>query len=419
MRDLFDRIIENKGPLGKWASHAEGYFVFPKLEGPISNRMKFQGKEVLTWSINDYLGLANLEEVKAVDAEAAATYGAAYPMGARMMSGHTEYHEQLQNELATFVNKEAAYLLNFGYQGIMSAVDALVSKDDIIVYDVDCHACIIDGVRLHMGKRFTFQHNDIDSLEKNLERATKLAEQQNGGILVISEGVFGMRGEQGKLKEIAALKKKFKFRLLVDDAHGFGTLGETGAGAGEEQGVQDEIDVYFATFAKSLAGIGAFLAADKEIIDFLKYNLRSQMFAKSLPMIYVKGALKRLDMLRSQPELKAKLWENVNALQNGLKERGFDIGTTTSCVTPVYLNGSIPEAMALVKDLRENYGIFCSIVVYPVIPKGLILLRMIPTATHTLEDVVITLDAFSAIRERLENGTYKRLSAAVSAAMNQ
>jgi len=419
MRDLFDRIIENKGPLGKWASHAEGYFVFPKLEGPISNRMKFQGKEVLTWSINDYLGLANLDEVKAVDAEAAATYGAAYPMGARMMSGHTGFHEQLQNELAAFVNKEAAYLLNFGYQGIMSAIDALVSKDDIIVYDVDCHACIIDGVRLHMGKRFTFQHNDIESLEKNLERATKLAEQQNGGILVISEGDFGMRGEQGKLKEIVELKKKFKFRLLVDDAHGFGTLGATGAGAGEEQGVQDDIDVYFATFAKSLAGIGAFLAADQEIIDYLKYNLRSQMFAKSLPMIYVKGALKRLDMLRSRPELKAKLWENVNALQSGLKERGFDIGTTSSCVTPVYLNGSIPEAMALVKDLRENHGIFCSIVVYPVIPKGLILLRMIPTATHTLEDVSITLDAFSAIRERLENGTYKRLSAAVSAAMNE
>ncbi|MCH1596217.1 MAG: aminotransferase class I/II-fold pyridoxal phosphate-dependent enzyme [Flavobacteriaceae bacterium] len=419
MRDLFDRIIENKGPLGKWASHAEGYFVFPKLEGPISNRMKFQGKEVLTWSINDYLGLANLDEVKAVDAEAAATYGAAYPMGARMMSGHTGFHEQLQNELAAFVNKEAAYLLNFGYQGIMSAIDALVSKDDIIVYDVDCHACIIDGVRLHMGKRFTFQHNDIESLEKNLERATKLAEQQNGGILVISEGVFGMRGEQGKLKEIVELKKKFKFRLLVDDAHGFGTLGATGAGAGEEQGVQDDIDVYFATFAKSLAGIGAFLAADQEIIDYLKYNLRSQMFAKSLPMIYVKGALKRLDMLRSRPELKAKLWENVNALQSGLKERGFDIGTTSSCVTPVYLNGSIPEAMALVKDLRENHGIFCSIVVYPVIPKGLILLRMIPTATHTLEDVAITLDAFSAIRERLENGTYKRLSAAISAAMNE
>jgi glycine C-acetyltransferase len=419
MRDLFDRIIENKGPLGKWASQAEGYFVFPKLEGPISNRMKFQGKEVITWSINDYLGLANRPEVKKVDGETAAEYGAAFPMGARMMSGHTDFHEQLEQELAAFVNKQSAYLLNFGYQGILSTIDALVSKDDIIVYDVDAHACIIDGVRLHMGKRFTFMHNDIESLEKNLDRATKMAEQTGGGILVISEGVFGMRGEQGKLKEIVALKKKYNFRFLVDDAHGFGTLGATGAGAGEEQGIQDGIDVYFATFAKSMAGIGAFLAADKEVIDYLKYNLRSQMFAKSLPMIYVKGALKRLDMLRTMPELKAKLWENVDALQNGLKERGFDIGTTTSCVTPVYLNGSIPEAMALVKDLRENYSVFCSIVVYPVIPKGLILLRMIPTATHTLEDISETLEAFSVIRERLENGTYKRLSAAVSAAMGE
>ncbi|NDV42777.1 aminotransferase class I/II-fold pyridoxal phosphate-dependent enzyme [Flagellimonas sediminis] len=419
MRDLFDRIIENKGPLGKWASQAEGYFVFPKLEGPISNRMKFQGKDVITWSINDYLGLASLPEIKKVDGEAAMEHGAAYPMGARMMSGHTDYHEQLEKELAAFVHKQAAYLLNFGYQGFMSVIDALVSKDDIIVYDVDCHACIIDGVRLHMGKRFTFKHNDPESLEKNLERATKMANETGGGILVISEGVFGMRGEQGILKEIVALKKKYNFRFMVDDAHGFGTLGKTGAGAGEEQGVQDEIDVYLATFAKSMAGIGAFVAADKEIIEYLKYNLRSQMFAKSLPMIYVKGALKRLDMLRSKPELKAKLWDNVNALQNGLKERGFNIGTTTSCVTPVYLNGSIPEAMALVKDLRENHGIFCSIVVYPVIPKGLILLRLIPTATHTMEDIAETLDAFSSIRERLENGTYKRLSAAVSAAMGE
>lgn len=419
MRDIFDRIRENKGPLGKWASQAEGYFVFPKLEGHISNRMKFNGKEVITWSINDYLGMANLPEVMEADAKAAAEHGAAYPMGARMMSGHTDFHEQLQNELAAFVNKEASYLLNFGYQGMVSVIDALVGKDDIIVYDVDAHACIIDGVRLHMGKRFTFKHNDIESLEKNLERATKMAEQTGGGILVISEGVFGMRGEQGKLKEIVSLKKKYNFRLLVDDAHGFGTLGKTGAGAGEEQGVQDDIDVYFATFAKSMAGIGAFLAADQEIIDYLKYNLRSQMFAKSLPMIYVKGGLKRLELLRTKPELKAKLWENVNALQSGLKDAGFDIGTTTSCVTPVYLKGSIPEAMALVKDLRENHGIFCSIVVYPVIPKGLILLRLIPTATHTLEDIEITLKAFSSIRERLENGTYKRLSAAVSAAMGE
>ena len=415
MKDLFERILENKGPLGKWASVAEGYFVFPKLEGPISNRMKFNGKEVITWSVNDYLGLANQPEIREVDAAAAAEFGSAYPMGARMMSGHTELHEQLERELAEFVEKEAAYVLNFGYQGILSTIDTLVSKNDVIVYDVDAHACIIDGVRLHPGKRFTYKHNDIESLEKNLERATKVAEQTGGGILVISEGVFGMRGEQGRLKEIVALKEKFQFRFLVDDAHGFGTLGERGAGAGEEQDVQADIDVYFATFAKSMASTGAFIAADKEIIDFLKYNMRSQMFAKSLQSVLVAGALKRLDMLRSRPEFKAKLWKNVNALQNGLKDRGFDIGTTQSCVTPVYLKGSIPEAMVLVKDLRENHGIFCSIVVYPVIPKGLILLRLIPTASHNLEDVAITLDAFSAIREKLEKGIYKRMSAAITA----
>lgn len=419
MRDLFDKIYKDKGPLGKWADQAEGYFVFPKLEGPISNRMKFQGREVITWSINDYLGLANKEEIRKVDAEAAAAYGSAYPMGARMMSGHTDLHEQLQNELAEFVNKEAAYLLNFGYQGMVSTVDALVNKDDIIVYDVDAHACIIDGVRLHQGKRYTYRHNDIESIEKNLMRATKMAEKTGGGILLVSEGVFGMRGEQGKLREIVALKEKYNFRLFVDDAHGFGTLGATGAGTGEEQGVQDQIDVYFATFAKSMASTGAFIAADQEIIDYLKYNLRSQMFAKSLQMQLVIGALKRLDMLRTMPELKQKLWENVNALQNGLRSRGFDLGTTQSCVTPVYLKGSIPEAMALVKDLRENHGIFCSIVVYPVIPKGLILLRLIPTASHTMEDIEETLNAFSAIRESLENGTYKRVSAAVAAAMGE
>tara|TARA_Y100000389_G_scaffold32751_1_gene27884 strand:+ start:1271 stop:2533 length:1263 start_codon:yes stop_codon:yes gene_type:complete len=417
MRDLFDRIHANKGPLGKWASQAEGYFVFPKLEGPISNRMKFKGKEVITWSVNDYLGLANHPEIREIDAQAAAEFGSAYPMGARMMSGHTELHEQLENELAEFVDKESAYLLNFGYQGILSTIDTLVSKDDVIVYDVDAHACIVDGVRLHLGKRFTYKHNDIESLEKNLQRATKVAEQTGGGILVISEGVFGMRGQQGCLKEIVALKEKYNFRFLVDDAHGFGTLGENGKGAGNEQGIQDEIDVYFATFAKSMASTGAFVAADKEIIDYLKYNMRSQMFAKSLQMQLVMGALKRLDMLRTRPEFKTKLWENVNALQDGLKASGFDIGTTQSCVTPVYLKGSIPEAMALVKDLRENYGIFCSIVVYPVIPKGLILLRLIPTATHTLEDVRVTLEAFSGIREKLENGTYKRLSEAVMAAV--
>ncbi len=410
MRDLFDRMYKDKGPLGKWAQVAEGYFAFPKLEGSISNRMKFNGKEVITWSVNDYLGLANIDEVRKIDAEAAKKYGSAYPMGARLMSGHTELHEKLQNELAKFVKKEAAYVLNFGYQGILSTIDSLVSKNDVIVYDIDSHACIVDGVRLHLGKRFTYQHNDIVSLEKNLVRATKIANETNGGILVISEGVFGMRGEQGKLKEIVALKKRFNFRLLVDDAHGFGTLGKTGAGAGEEQGVQDQIDVYFATFAKSLASTGAFIASEKEIIDFLKYNMRSQVFAKSLQMQLVEGVLKRLEIIKTRPEIKQKLWENVKNLQLGLKSRGFDIGTTQSCVTPVYLKGSVLEAMCLVKDLRENYKIFCSIVVYPVIPKGLILLRLIPTASHDINDINETLDAFSAIRDKLVSGEYKKES---------
>ncbi len=411
VKDLFARIQDNKGPLGKWASQAEGYFVFPKLEGELGPRMTFHGKEILNWSINDYLGLANHPEVRQTDAQAAAEYGAAYPMGARMMSGHTSKHEQLEEELAAFVNKEAAYLLNFGYQGVMSCIDSLVTKNDIIVYDVDSHACIIDGVRLHMGKRYTYKHNDLESMEKNLQRATKMAEETGGGILFITEGVFGMRGQQGKLKEIVALKEKYNFRLLVDDAHGFGTLGKTGAGAGEEQGCQDGIDVYFATFAKSMASIGAFLAADQEIIDFLKYNLRSQMFAKSLPMIQTIGALKRLELLRNSSEIKDKLWVNVDALQKGLRDRGFNIGDTNTCITPVYLEGSIPEAMVMVNDLRENHGIFLSIVVYPVIPKGIILLRMIPTASHTISDVEETLTAFEAIREKLVNGTYKKIAA--------
>ena len=415
MNDLFQRIIKNKGPLGKWASIAEGYFVFPKLEGPIANRMKFNGKEVITWSVNDYLGLANNPEVREIDSEAAQRFGSAHPMGARMMSGHTDLHEKLEKILADLVNKESSYVLNFGYQGILSTIDTLVSKNDVIVYDIDSHACIIDGVRLHLGKRFTYKHNDIESLEKNLIRACKVANKTGGGILVISEGVFGMRGEQGKLKEIVKLKEKYKFRFLVDDAHGFGTLGRNGSGTGDEQGVQDEIDVYFATFAKSIASTGAFIAGSKEVIDFLKYNMRSQMFAKSLQSVLVYGIIKRIEMMKSRSEFKNKLWENVYSLQEGLKNRGFDIGNTQSCVTPVYLKGSIPEAMVLVKDLRENYGIFCSIVVYPVIPKGLILLRLIPTASHTIKDIEITLDAFSSIREKLQNGTYKTMSEAIPA----
>ena len=410
MKDLFDKIVENKGPLGKYAEIAEGYFAFPKLEGPIGNRMEFNGKEVITWSVNDYLGLANHPEIRKVDIEAAKKYGSAYPMGARLMSGHTELHEKLENELADFVKKDKAYVLNFGYQGILSTIDSLVSKNDVIVYDIDSHACIVDGVRLHLGKRFTYQHNNIDSLCKNLDRANKIVEKTGGGILVISEGVFGMRGEQGKIKEIAALKDKYKFRLLVDDAHGFGTLGPTGAGAGEEQGVQDKIDVYFATFAKSMASTGAFIAGDEMIINYLKYNMRSQVFAKSLQMQLVVGVLKRLDMLKNNPEIRNNLWTNVKALQSGLRDQEFDLGTTQSCVTPVFLKGTIQEAMVMVKELREKYRIFCSIVVYPVIPKGLILLRLIPTASHKKEDIDETLAAFSKIRSKLLDRTYYKIA---------
>ena len=405
--DIFNKRTNNPGPLGKYADVAEGYWIFPKLTGELKSKMQFNGREVICWSVNNYLDIGNHPEIRAIDAKAAQDWGLSYPMGSRMMSGNSDQHDQLESELAEFVQKEDALLLNFGYQGIMSTVDALVDRHDIIVYDSECHACIVDGVKMHLGKRFAFQHNDIASLDKCLERASKLIEDTDGGILVISEGVFGMRGDQGKLKEINALKSKYDFRLLVDDAHGFGTLGATGAGAGEEQGIQEDIDLYFSTFAKSFASIGAFLAGDSDIIQFLKYNIRSQIFAKSLPMPIVVGARKRLELMKAMPELKAKLWANVEKLQAGLKERGLDIGNTNSCVTPVYMHGSVPEAMALVKDMRDNYSIFCSIVVYPVIPRGMILLRLIPTAGHTFEDIDITLDAFAAIADKLKQGAYK------------
>ncbi len=410
--DLFTRIQEQAGPLGKYADMAEGYFMFPKLEGALGNRMIFRGKEVVCWSINNYLGLANHPEVRKADAESAAKWGLAYPMGARMMSGETSQHNQLETDLAHFVGKESGYLLNYGYQGIMSVIDALLSRRDVVVYDAESHACIVDAVRMHLGKRFAFTHNDIASLHKNLERATKIVEETGGGILVITEGVFGMRGDQGKLREIVALKEQYQFRLLIDDAHGFGMMGKTGAGTAEEQGVTDDVDLYFSTFAKSMALIGAFIAGPKDIIRFLRYNMRSQIFAKSLPMPIVEGAIKRFELLKSKPELREQLWENVRTLQSGLLERGFDIGDTNTCVTPVYMQGEPEEAAALVKDMRENYSVFCSIVLYPVIPKGMIILRLIPTAVHTVEDIRITLDAFSAVREKMQAGVYRMAAAA-------
>lgn len=408
MADIFERLLKHYGPIGQHRERAHGYFTFPKLEGEIGSRMQFRGKEVIVWSLNNYLGLANHPEVRAADTEGARQYGLAYPMGARMMSGNSNLHEQLEQELAAFVQKEEAALLNYGYQGMVSIIDVLCTRHDVIVYDAESHACIIDGLRLHPGHRYVFKHNDVADCEKQLQRASALIEKQGaGGILVITEGVFGMAGDQGRLKEIAALKDNYEFRLLVDDAHGFGTLGKTGAGAGEEQGVQDKIDLYFSTFAKSMASIGAFIAGERNIVDYIRYNIRSQIFAKSLPMPLVIGNLKRLELLRNHPELKDKLWDNARKLQNGLKERGFNIGNTDSVVTPVYMTGGVEEATAMVMDLRENYGIFASIVVYPVIPKGHIIYRLIPSAVHTDEDIATTLNAFSETKEKLDAGEYR------------
>ncbi len=408
MADIFERLLKNYGPIGQHRERAHGYFAFPKLEGEIGSRMKFRGKDMVVWSLNNYLGLANHPEVRKADADGAAQFGLASPMGARMMSGNTNYHELLEQQLAEFESKEDAILLNFGYQGMVSIIDVLCGRHDIIVYDAESHACIIDGLRLHPGHRYVYKHNDLEDFEKQLQRATALIEKQKaGGILVITEGVFGMAGDQGKVKEIVELKNKYDFRLLLDDAHGFGTLGETGAGAGEAQGVQDGIDLYFSTFAKSMASIGAFVAGQKSIIDYIRYNIRSQIFAKSLPMPLVIGNLKRLELLRTRPELKNKLWENALKLQKGLKEKGFDIGKTDSVVTPVYMKGGVEEATAMVMDLRENYGIFCSIVVYPVIPKGHIIYRLIPTAAHNDEDIQLTLTAFDETKKKLDAGAYK------------
>ncbi len=404
--DIFEKIKTDKGNLGQYQKEAHGYFSFPKLEGEIGPRMRFRGREVLNWSLNNYCGLANHPEVRQADAEATAQYGLAYPMGARMMSGQTSKHEELEKQLAAFESKPDAFLLNYGYQGMISIIDAICGRNDVIVYDAEAHACILDGVRLHIGKRFVFQHNDMESLRKQLGHATSLVQKTGGGILVITEGVFGMAGDLGQLDKIAALKSEFSFRLLVDDAHGFGTMGPTGAGVGEHFGVQDQIDMYFGTFAKSMAGIGAFIAAKEEVCDFLRYNMRSQTFAKSLPIAMVIGLLKRLELIKTQPQIRKNLWIIVEALQKGLKEENFDLGVTNSPVTPVYLSGSVPEGTNVIMDLRENYNIFCSIVIYPVIPKGQLLLRLIPTSSHTLEDVEYTIKAFSEVRKKLEAGKY-------------
>ena len=404
--DIFEKIKKNRGSIGQYQKFGHGYFAFPKLEGEIEPHMKFKGKDVLTWSLNNYLGLANHPEIRKIDAEATAKYGLAYPMGARMMSGHSTNHEIFEEMAARFVHKEDAYLLNFGYQGMVSIIDSLVDRHDVIVYDSESHACIMDGLRIHMGKRFVFPHNDIESCEKQLQRAQKLTEESGGGILVITEGVFGMAGDLGKLDKIAALKKKYNFRFLVDDAHGFGTMGATGSGTGEHLGVQDQIDVYFATFAKSMAGIGGFVASTSDVINYLRYNLRSQIYAKSLPMAMTLGAIKRLEFIQAHPEQKEKLWTIVHALQKGLRSAGLNLGKTESPVTPVFMKSGVPQATQMIYDLRENYAIFCSVVIYPVVPKDVVMLRLIPTASHTIEDVEYTLKAFREIKAKVDNNEY-------------
>ena len=408
-QDIFDKIKKNRGPIGQHSKGVHGYFTFPKLEGEIGNKMIFRGKEVLIWSVNNYLGLANHPEVRKTDADAAAKYGLAYPMGSRMMTGQTAMHELLEKELSEFMDKEDSFLLNFGYQGMVSAIDCMVDRNDVIVYDSESHACILDGMRLHVGKRFVFKHNDMESFDKQMERATRIVDKTNGGIMVITEGVFGMAGDQGRLKDIVEFRKsgKYDFRLFVDDAHGFGTVGKTGQGSGEQQGVQGEIDILFGTFAKSMASIGAFISGDEHMIEYLRYNMRSQVFAKSLPMTLVVGARKRLELLRDQPQHKENLWKIASALQSGLVEAGFNIGVTNSAVTPVFLQGGLAEATNLTFDLRENYNIFCSIVIYPVVPKDTLMLRLIPTASHTLEDVRYTIETFVAIKAKLDNGEYQ------------
>ena len=407
--DIFARRLTEKTPLSRHAATIEGYFSFPKLEGPIGPRMGLNGREMVCWSLNNYLGLSNHPEVREADAAAAAEYGMGYPMGSRLMSGDTELHDELERQLSEFVGKEATMLLNFGYQGAFSIVDALLDRHDAVVYDKDVHACTYDGIRMQTCHRFSFRNNDLAHLEKQLIRATEATEKSGGGILVLIEGVYGMGGHQGKVAEVVALKEKYNFRLLLDDAHGFGVLGETGAGTGEAQGCQDGVDLYYSTFTKSMSTMGAFISGGLEILEHMKYTVRSQVFSKTIPMPVIVGALKRLDMIRTRPELRERLWKNVHSLQAGLYDHGFLDGNILgeSCITPVFLkHDDYVESVAMVCDLRDAYGIFTSIMVYPVVPKGTMMLRLTATALHTERDIDETLHGFTKVREKLAAGFY-------------
>lgn len=409
---IFTKIKKDLGPLGSIAHLTHHFLTYPKLVGDVGPYMKYQNRTLLNWSINNYLGLSNHPEVRQADADAARDYGLGYPMGSRMMSANTDYHELFEKQLADFVGSEDSFLMNFGYQGVMSAIETLVDHKDVIVFDSECHACLIDGIRLHKAKGgiyYKYLHNNMESLEKNLMRASKYVNQTGGGILVITEGVFGMTGELGKLNEIVNFKNKFEFKLLVDDAHGFGVMGKNGKGTGEYFDCQNQIDLYFATFTKAMSSMGAFIGADSEVINYLKYNSRSQIFAKALPIGYVIGGIKRLELIKENPQFRTKLWHIAGMLQKGLKEKGFNMGNTNTHVCPVLLNQEFThnEALNLINDLRENMNIFCSVVIYPVVPKDILMLRLIPTSMHSEEDVNYTVDCFEIVRNRLFNGEYR------------
>lgn len=399
--DLFDKLENRPSPLGPFTSAGYGYYTFPKLEGPLGPEMKFNGKDMVVWSINDYLGVGSNEKIKQIDAEATAKYSLSAPMGARLMTGNSDEHEALEKELAAFVHKEDAQLLNFGYQGIMSVIHALVDRNDYLIYDELSHACIVDGKQLAMADKSVFKHNDIESFKKQLYRAAA-KKKDNSSILVVTEGVFGMTGDLGILPEIIKLKEEVPFRLLVDDAHGFGTLGHDGSGTGTQLECQDGIDVYFGTFAKAVALVGAFVASEPRVIQFLKANVRSQIFAKSLPMPIVATARERLKMIRQHPEWREKLWSNTLKLREGLIKIGYNVLPSESPVTPVLTQGSTDLCQDIMRIMREEHGIFVSGVAYPVVPKGVVLIRLIPTAAHNDEHIEKTLTAFEAIKGFVE-----------------
>ncbi|MCH9633796.1 MAG: 8-amino-7-oxononanoate synthase/2-amino-3-ketobutyrate coenzyme A ligase [Chlamydiae bacterium] len=400
--DLFHKCYQKEGLFSNVREGKDNYYAQPILEGPLGPHMTFNGQKMIVWSINDYLGLAGHPEPTARAKEVLEAFGTAYPMGARLMSGFTQNHQTFEAKLAKFAQKESALLFNYGYLGVLGVITSIMGPRDTVIIDHDSHACIVDGAKLATTRRNqfrVFRHNDMDHLEKILK---SINQDRKGGILIVTDGIYGMTGEVAPLKEICALKEKYNARLLVDDAHGIGIMGATGRGTGEHLGVQDKIDLYFSTFAKCFAGIGGFVAGDKEIIEHITWNARPVIFAKNLPLIYSDSLSATLDVIEREPERREKLWEIATYMQRRFKEEGFDIGNTTSPITPVFLSISGLEAIKdAIHILREEFHIFASGVMYPVVPRGVFLLRLVPSCRHTFDDVNKTIEAFIQIKERI------------------